>query len=284
MNDESFPIPTRTSKQMIVLPYLSAIRFSGTDAGDFLHNQVSSDVLALENNESVFACYCEPKGRVLALMLVSRLDEDYIVIMSTPLAATVISRLKIYVMRSKVNIEVLDECPVAGIQPDDKPLSPPGSNPVIVVPGSDRHLLLTTGLPHTGESGAQNLWKTWELQQGITWLYPQTSGQFLPQWLGFDQIGAVNYRKGCYPGQEIVARTHYLGKVKRHPRLLRTGAFVCPDPLDKIEIFSDERPFEAIITDCAHGENDMSYLFVITRMDPDLSAEKFEYKGLTAGL
>ena len=55
---------------MIALPYLSAIRLSGTDAGDFLHNQLSADVLALASGESVFACYCEPKGRVLALMLV----------------------------------------------------------------------------------------------------------------------------------------------------------------------------------------------------------------------
>ena len=66
--------------QMVTLPYLSALRFSGTDAGDFLHNQLSADVLALASGESTFACYCEPRGRVLALMLVYRLDEDYFVI------------------------------------------------------------------------------------------------------------------------------------------------------------------------------------------------------------
>ena len=59
---------------MIKLPYLSTICFSGTDAGDFLHNQVSADVLALSTGESVYACYCEPKGRVLALMLISKVD------------------------------------------------------------------------------------------------------------------------------------------------------------------------------------------------------------------
>lgn len=269
---------------MIALPYLSAIRFSGADAGDFLHNQISADVLILENNESVFACYCEPKGRVLALMLVSRLDEDYIVIMSSALAETVVGRLRIYVMRSKVNIEVLDGYTVAGIRSDEKSEAPPDSMPAIAVPDSDRYLLVTSGQPGTAERGAPDVWKTSELQQGITWLCPQTSGQFLPQWLGFDKIGAVNYRKGCYPGQEIVARTHYLGKVKRHPRLLHTNAVVCPDPLDKIQIISDERPYDAVITDCAHGENDRNYLLVITRMDPDLAAQKFEYRGLIAPL
>ena len=269
---------------MIALPYLITIRFSGADAGDFLHNQVSSDVLALENNESVFACYCEPKGRVLALMLISRQDEDYIVIMSSALAETVVGRLKIYVMRSKVNIEVLDEYTVAGTGSDEKPESPPGSIHVIKLPDSDQCLNVMTGQSHILDRSAQDHWKSSELQRGITWLCPQTSGQFLPQWLGFDRIGAVNYRKGCYPGQEIVARTHYLGKVKRHPRLLQTSAVVCPDPLDKIQIISGENPHEAIITDCAHGENGRNFLLVITRMDPDLIAQQFEYNGLIAPL
>ena len=86
---------------MIALPYLSAIRFSDADAGDFLHNQVSSDVLALSDRESVFACYCEPKGRVLALLLISRVDEDYFVIMSSDLTQSVVDRLRIYVIAIK---------------------------------------------------------------------------------------------------------------------------------------------------------------------------------------
>ena len=106
---------------MVALTYLSIVRFSGTDAGDFLHKQISGDVLGLENGDSVFACYCEPRGRVLALMLVCRSGETYYVVMSRSLVQTIASRLKMYVMRSKVNIEVLDEYALAGLEAHGAP-------------------------------------------------------------------------------------------------------------------------------------------------------------------
>jgi len=268
---------------MIAISYLSAIRFSGADAGDFLHNQLSSDVLALSNGDSVFACYCEPKGRVLALMLIGRVDEDYYAVMSSSLAPAIADRLKIYVMRSKVVLEVLGENTISGLQTDNEPQLSSASMLPIPVPDSHKWLIVNTDdnrLDH--DAAAQDAWKISELQMGISWLCPETSGQFLPQMLGFDHLGAVNYRKGCYPGQEIVARTHYLGKVKRHPRLLCTSAVICPDPLDKVQVFSDEQAYEAIITDCGHREDGGGCLFVITRMNPELVAEKIEYQGQIA--
>ena len=269
--------------QMVTLSYLSVIRFSGVDAGDFLHNQLSADVLALSSSESTFACYCEPKGRVLALMLVCRLDDDYFVIMSDSLAQAVSDRLKIYVMRSKVTIEVLSGCTVSGLQSETLPAPSPTFIVTIPLPDSNKWLVVTTG--HESQrtaSPGQDAWKISELQRGITWLCTETSGQFLPQMLGFDQLGAVNFRKGCYPGQEIVARTHYLGKIKRHPRLLCTTAVICLDPLDKIQILSEDQAYEATIADCGHREDGGSCLFTVTRMDPNLHAEKIEYQGQIA--
>ena len=269
--------------QMIALSYLSAVRFNGSDAGDFLHNQLSADVLALSGGESTFACYCEPKGRVLALMLVCLLDEDYYVIMSSSLAQSVTDRLKIYVMRSKVSIEILPDVTVLALQAEKVPDIPSNSMAAIPLPDSDNWLVATTDhLSQATASPGQETWKISELQGGITWLCPETSGQFLPQMLGFDQLGAVNFRKGCYPGQEIIARTHYLGKVKRHPRLLCTSAVICPDPLEKIQILGDDQAYEGIIADCAQQEGGGSCLLVITRMDPELNAEKIEYHGQTA--
>ena len=268
---------------MIALSYLSAIRFSGADAGDFLHNQLSADVLALTSGESTFACYCEPKGRVLALMLVCRLDESYYIIMARSLAATVADRLKIYVMRSKVTIEVLTEYAVSGLQADDAPELSSTSIAAVQLPHSDKWLLVNTDENRPdADTPAQDAWKISELKAGISWLCPETGGQFLPQMLGFDQLGAVNYRKGCYPGQEIVARTHYLGKVKRHPRLLCTSAVICPDPLDVVQVISDEETYDAVIVDCGHKEDGGTCLMAITRMDPDLVAEKIEYRGQMA--
>ena len=266
---------------MITLPYLSAIQFSGADAGHFLHNQLSADVLGLEKGDSIFACYCEPKGRVLALFLVYRTDNDYCVIMSRSLSAAVTQRLKMYVMRSKVDIEILDESFVSGFDVNEKPELALSSPDTIPIPDSDKWLVVTSrDLSAAANSSPQDSWKVADLKRGICWLNPESSGQFLPQMLGFDKLGAVNFRKGCYPGQEIVARTHYLGKVKRHPRLLCTPGKVSPDTLDKIQIIGDDNAHKAIIADYAQTENDSTCLFVITRMDPELVAEKIEYKSV----
>ena len=270
---------------MIALSYLSAIHFSGADAGDFLHNQLSADVLALTSGESTFACYCEPKGRVLALMLVCRLGDSYYVIMSADLASKVADRLKIYVMRSKVTIEALTGFTVSGLQAVSEPQLPSGSIPAIPLPHSDKWFAVATDKSRPEKNvPAENAWKVSELQQGITWLNLKNNGQFLPQMLGFDQLGAVNFRKGCYPGQEIVARTHYLGKVKRHPRILSTSAIICPAPLEQLKILSGDQSYDAVIADCGHYENGSSCLFAITRMDPDLTADNIEYHGQIAPL
>jgi len=269
---------------MVVLPYLSAIHFSGTDAGDFLHNQLSADVMGLKPGESTLACYCEPKGRVLALMLVGRAGDEYYVIMSSSLAESVLKRLRIYVMRAKVDIEALGECAIIGLGSDEDASELPGHISKIAVPGSPASLMITSDNSQEADPALQDAWKLAELKQGISWLCSETGGQFLPQMLGFDSLGAVNFKKGCYPGQEIVARAHYLGKLKRHPRLLCTTAMICPEPLDKIDILAGEDKFEGVITDCSHHEDGGSCLFMVTRMDPELTPAQIEYQGQIAVL
>jgi len=262
---------------MIKIPYLSVVRFAGSDAGDFLHNQLSNDVLSLPEGGSVFACYCEPKGRVLALMLVCCVGEDYYAVMASSLAKTVTNRLRMYVLRSKVEIEVLEQMAVAGLEGKTIANAEELAT-VIPVPGTERSLLLMdTKTIDPGSDDAVNTWKANELQQGITWLCPATSGQFLPQWLGLDELGAVNFRKGCYPGQEIVARTKYLGKVKRRPRLLKISVEVRPDFMEKLKLSNDEQSDDAVIVDSVFSDGNLQ-LLVVTRMAPESSVGAIEYR------
>jgi folate-binding protein YgfZ len=262
---------------MVKLPYLSAVRFSGADAGDFLHNQLSNDVLGLADGESVFACYCEPKGRVLALVLICKSGDDFYAVMARDLAEPVTSRLRMYVLRAKVEIEV-QEAAVVGLE--GKSLANAEESVTLLpVPGTNRSLLLMdTKTVDPASDDAVNAWKASELRQGITWLGPETSGQFLPQWLGFDELGAVNFRKGCYPGQEIVARTKYLGKVKRHPRLLNLELDTCPAPMERLELSGEGQTADAVAVDCVKLGADESLLFMVTRLDPDTSVERVEYQ------
>jgi len=265
---------------MIALPHLSAIKFSGVDAGNFLHNQLSADVLALNDGETTFACYCEPKGRVLALMLVGKMQNDYYVIQSASLAALVTERLKIYVMRSDVEISVLQGHIVTGLQASDIPVQTVDPTITLPIPGDEK--LIGVSLPNekiTIEQARADDWKMSELQNGICWLGTESSGQFLPQMLGFEQLGAINYRKGCYPGQEIVARTHYLGKIKRFPRILTTQNPIGAKPGEKILLHSGEQSFEAVVADIIDQETKGSCALVVTRMNPELDIDQVEFAG-----
>ena len=270
---------------MIVLHGLTAMRLSGADTGDFLHNQLSADVLKLAPGQSTFACYCEPKGRVLALVLVYCNKDEYLVILSRSLAIDIAKRLRIYVMRSKVEIQVLEEITIAGLRSENENMGLTGNLAVIEIPDSNKALLLASDISRADlDSSQEAVWKLAELRAGRVWLCPETSGQFLPQMLGFDKLGAVNFRKGCYPGQEIIARTHYLGKVKRHPRLICTGAMIYPDPLDEILLLEQAKSHKAVIVDCSPHEDGGVCIFVVTRMKPRMIVEKLEYQGQEVSL
>ncbi len=259
---------------MTPLSYLAAIRLSGEDAGQFLHDQVSADVLGLEDGQTTLACYCEPKGRVLALLLIIRRGTDYIVVLARELAGAIVARLKIFVFRARVSIE---ECgqEVGLIGPGDSGAAGEGLViPLDALPGNAGHSLLLSSSAHSAEAADADAgqWRYIELRRGVAWLGTETSGQFLPQMLGFDRIGAVNYKKGCYPGQEIVARTHYLGKVKRHPRILLTGDKIGPEPMDKIELRSGAEAYDAVVVDSAHAADGSTCVLCVTRMPPDAAA------------
>lgn len=259
---------------MTPLPYLVAIRLSGEDAAQFLHDQVSADVLGLEEGQTTLACYCEPKGRVLALLLIIRRGTDYLVVLARELAATIIARLKIFVFRARVSIEESGQ-DIGLIRPGDSGAAAEGLVvPLDALPGDPGHSLLLSSGARTakGMDADTRQWRFAELRRGVAWLGAKTSGQFLPQMLGFDRIGAVNYKKGCFPGQEIVARAHYLGKVKRHPRILVTGEKLDPEPMEKVELQSTEGVHDAVVVDSAHDADGNTCILCVTRMAPEIAA------------
>jgi len=262
---------------MVQLSHLSAVSFSGAEAGEFLHNQLSADVKGLASGAATFACYCEPKGRVIALMMVQRADAGFQVILSSALAKAVTDRLKIYRMRAKVEIDIMQDQAVIGFNPGFE-----APEHAIPLPGGQRKLLLTAGdKPADNDDILREAWRFADLESGICWLDEKTSGEFLPQMLGFEELGAVNYRKGCYPGQEIVARTHYLGKVKRHPRLLDCRLPTSPQAMDKVNVLADGQTHEAVVVDHAAGGDGIVRLLTVTRMEPELTARMVEFGGQT---
>lgn len=219
-----------------LLPFFGIIRVSGEDRAAFLHNQLSNDINHLPENQACYATYNTPKGRVLANMLVLNHGNDLLMILAKDLCAAIAKRLRIYVLRSKVSLTEETELAVAAqFNPQDTVIGLPEA-PALVLSATHNddcwqiqlphHGILSVGsiaqLPAYNEPAAQ-AWQCHEIQSGYPWISTATSDTCVAQMLNQHLIGGVHFKKGCYPGQEIIARAQYRGQVKRGLVLLKTS-------------------------------------------------------------
>ena len=198
------------------LHYLRLFSASGVDAGDFLHGQLSADVVSLKTGEATMAAYCTPRGQVIAPFLVQRRESDWLLALDSSLATQTIQRMSRFILRAKVKFAALETSGVAGTTGDGEHV---GNSQVLWLEALGLGYAITS--QPAREATADTLsWKQTELRRGLCWLQHETSERFLPQMLGLEDIGALSFSKGCYPGQEIIARSRYLGRVKRRPVLV----------------------------------------------------------------
>lgn len=251
------------------LPYLAAARVRGPDATAFLHAQLSADVAAFADGEAGFACYCSPRGQVYGLLLVCRRADEFLLAGSAELLPDILDRLRLFVLRARLDLAGADDCAVLGVEP-------PAEGPAVAYEtGSGLCYAVAPRAAepeHAEPEQDAAAWKLRELQHGVAWLGKETSERFIPQMLGFDRIGAVSFSKGCYPGQEIVARAKYLGKVKRGPLrlLLETPDDSAAELADRVEagagltLHAGSQRLEATLIDCAvSGSTGQVLLFVV---------------------
>ena len=223
------------------LMHLAPFECSGEDAQTFLHNQLTSDVNHLGKDAAQYAAWCSPKGRMLASFILSRNDNGYLGLLSADLRTFILKRLQMYVLRSKVKIvdrsSDLQCLGVAGPKaeaallqaglPMPTALMNTASNAKTTVIRLDegRFIIIANSAtaPSVWEPLAQiavptgvPAWLWLDIQAGTPFVTEATKEAFVPQMVNYDKIGGVSFHKGCYPGQEVVARTQYLGKVKRH--------------------------------------------------------------------
>lgn len=206
------------------LPFFGVVRVTGDDRHDFLHNQLSNDINNLPQNQACYATYNTPKGRVIANMLVLNLGDEIILAMAADLLETVVKRLKMFVLRAKVQFEMLPDWGISGSLNDDAQAIYP-HEPHLTLPTNENGEIV---LPHSGclkiapktelppHSPQHELaWQTHEIASGYPWICAATTETCVAQMLNQHTIGGVHFRKGCYPGQEIIARAQYRGQVKR---------------------------------------------------------------------
>lgn len=257
---------------MIPLDYLSVARFHGPDAGAFLQAQLSADIAALEPGDTTFACYCTPRGQVIGLLLLCRQDDGFLVAAAAELLPRILTRLKMFVLRSKVEFSAQPKITVCGTGPGEG-LSVPE---VFQPDGLPLHYLFTENTDAADDLGER--FKALEISSQVTWLGPETAEKFIPQMLGFDQIGAVSYTKGCYPGQEIVARTRYLGKVKRKPVVVQTMEALQINPAERVELRRGDAWSGGTVIDSVVSDEGGTLCFVVAPGEPETGPEELRYQ------
>jgi hypothetical protein len=241
----------REATIMAPLGHLGLLECAGEDAKSFLHNQLTSDVNHLTAGIAQHSAWCSAKGRMLVSFLLYRQADDFRALLSTDLLAAMQKRLQMYVLRSKVKISDLsDRCEAIGLSGPQAEAALQGADlpiPVGMMQTMDfasgtviRTDLTRFAIVVAGESAAElwkklaetalpagtPVWRWLDVRAGIPLITEATKEAFVPQMANFDKIGGVSFHKGCYPGQEVVARTQYLGKVKRHLYRIHTDAAV----------------------------------------------------------
>ena len=219
------------------LENLRTIRVEGEEAEPFLHNQFTSDVSALTTGRQQPGAYCNPKGRILAVYRLLRDDAGFNLVLPEDLAETVSKRLMLYRMRSRVEIGIEERTAVLGHVGD----VPQSTNTWRLDTIRAMRLVADGPVPDTAPVLPGEFWKLAAILAGDPQVYAATSESFIPQQVNLDLVGGVSFSKGCYPGQEIVARIRYLGKIKQRMSgavIHDAGAEAAPgDPL-----FIRERP------------------------------------------
>jgi folate-binding protein YgfZ len=248
------------------LPTLAMIRVTGKKAATFLQGQLTCDMQEITPTQSRLGAHCSHKGRVLTSLRVVNFQDQLYLILPETMVAPAIAELKKYAMLSRVSLEKENQLMMMGCygaELHDELLRLFKTLPEIIDSAiytqellivrvhvhdiAPRYLIM--GLPAAIGALEQHLstqfslgddaqWRLLDIQAGVAVIYSQTADLFTPQMLNYPELKAVSFKKGCYIGQEVIARTHYLGKAKRHLQVGKLiadgGELQLPQPGDVI--------------------------------------------------
>ncbi|CAN7519548.1 YgfZ/GcvT domain-containing protein [Duganella sp. Dugasp56] len=268
------------------------IALDGEESAAFLHNQLTNDVEHLGTGEARLAGYCSPKGRLLASFLMWRSETTIFLQLPREIQAPVQKRLGMFVLRAKTKLSDATEAPanqvVIGLggglaeavlqnwfdtlpaQPFAKLDHPLGT--LIRVAdafGAPRYQwLMSAETAHTVAPvladklavGRTDAWHLSEIHAGVPQITKATQEQFVPQMINFELLGGVNFKKGCYPGQEIVARSQYLGKLKRRTTLVTIADAAAAAGVEVFATADPEQPCGMIVNAAPNGHGGIDAL------------------------
>lgn len=207
------------------LTHLGVIAARGPDSRRFLNGQLSQDLLNLPSDRAVRAGLHNPQGRVLAVMLiVPQGSDDVLLLLPRERIASTLTLLQRYVLRAKTRLS--DESSLWTIDGGWPESAPAGTEGLWRYANDDRWIRLTSN-PSSNASADLTAWHLADVRAGLPSISEATAGEFVAQMLNLDLLEAISFTKGCYTGQEVIARAHYRGRVKR--RLQRFDASMVTD-------------------------------------------------------
>jgi folate-binding protein YgfZ len=225
------------------LPHWGVIQAQGEDAANFLHNQLSNDVLLLPVGQSRLAAFCSAKGRMQASFILVKIAPDTVLlVLSLDLLAQTLKRLSMFVLRAKVKMsDATGQWQLRGLMGDSaraavgqaapwQTMIQDGVHAVALYPAvlGESHIpraLWIAPAGHALPAGAEvptDVWSWSEVMSGVTLVSQPVFEAFVPQMLNYESVGGVNFKKGCYPGQEVVARSQFRGTLKRRTALVHS--------------------------------------------------------------
>lgn len=255
------------------LDHLTLLAVRGPDARGFLDSQLTRNV-PLAAAPASLAGYCSPKGRLLATFVVWADTETIWLLVSRDIGAAVAKRLRMYVLRAKLTIDdvaashrldgFLADGRLPGVLvdlPTWQSIHLDGSSWLRFpdVGAQPRYLRVA---PHDGEAGQAvdgQRWCWFDVRAALPWITTATQDRFVPQMLNLEALGAVDFKKGCFPGQEVVARSQYLGKLKRR-MALATSESSAPAGTDVWE--ADGREACGMVVNAETGPDGLNALLV----------------------
>ncbi len=254
-----------TKNNYVDLIDLGLIRVSGNDAKQFLQGQLTCDLEEINAEQSRLGAHCDIKGRIIANFRLFSYQNDYYFLIPLNMVSILLASLQKYAVFSKVALmEISQDWQKKGLygstikdllnaqqlySAKENGVAESGQKLSLSIPGPvPRSILLAPASQPIGfinaAFGQQSIdhWHLLDIMVGIPTIYPETSGQFTPHQLNFPEIGGVSFSKGCYIGQEIIARTHYLGKSKS--RLYRVSFQTNSAPLPGTPLFDSDQKSE----------------------------------------
>lgn len=253
---------TRVSHSAAELSQYGMLSCTGDEARAFLHAQLTSDIASLGADGARRAGWCSAKGRLLATFLVIPQDDGFLLQLSRDLVLPVAKRLAMFILRAKVRladasgdwsqigvwgVSAPARLGALGLQAPVTDLAVTRSARGIVVRlGAQRFLALVPAAqreaaPATAADAGAGDWAIEEIRAGQPMVVQATQDLFVPQMVSLERLGAVDFKKGCYPGQEVVARTQYRGVLKRRMVRARVSAAAAP----AMDVFAEDAPGQA---------------------------------------